>query len=169
MTDKTKEVLKLALEALECKDGWGSSFRVLKERAVTSLRTALNASKIEGDLIQRFYEGEEAKSLISEAEETITALREALAEQPAQQQEPVAWMQNTTAGLYVIDHCDEWHCIPLYTSPPASKPWVGLTKTDVSILLTGSPEFAERFDELTPSWIELVKTIEAKLKEKNSD
>ena len=52
------------------------------------------------------------------AELVIDALQEALAKQPTQQ-EPVAWMQNTTAGLYVIDHYDEWHSVPLYTSPPA--------------------------------------------------
>jgi len=73
----------------------------------------------------------------------ITAIREALAEQPAQddpcidgscsccwshldggpaQQEPVAWKDKTYGNLH---HQDFGNSIPLYTSPPASKPWVG--------------------------------------------
>ena len=132
----TKEALKLALEALECKDGWGSSVRVLKERAVTSLRTAMSSPKIKGDLMQRFYEGEEAKSLISEAEEAITALREALyaslAEQPAQvaeprKQEPVAWITKT--GSVWKTKADETDT-PLYTTPP-QRTWVGLTDDEI--------------------------------------
>lgn len=45
--------------------------------------------------------------------------------------------------------------------------WVGLTDEDVAVVLTGDNSLSTRLDELTPSWIELVRTIEAKLKEKN--
>jgi hypothetical protein len=41
MTDK--EALKLALGALECKDGWGSSIRSQKEKAITAIKQALAA------------------------------------------------------------------------------------------------------------------------------
>ena len=66
--------------------------------------------------------------------DAITAIREALAEQPAQQQEPVAWITKNGKGWL------RWHkpedseknkdSIPLYTAP-TSKPWVGLTQTDL--------------------------------------
>lgn len=31
-------------------------------------------------------------------------------------QEPVAWMQDTSAGLYVADRPDQWHTVPLFTA-----------------------------------------------------
>jgi hypothetical protein len=37
------EALKLALAALECKDGWGSSIRSQKEKAITAIKQALAA------------------------------------------------------------------------------------------------------------------------------
>ena len=37
------EALRLALEALEAKDGWGSSIREAKERAITAIKAALEA------------------------------------------------------------------------------------------------------------------------------
>ena len=49
-----------------------------------------------------------------------------------------------------------------------NKPWVGLTDEDVAVVLTGDASLATRLDELTPSWIELTRAIEAKLKEKNT-
>lgn len=46
--------------------------------------------------------------------------------------------------------------------------WVGLTDEDVAVVLTGDISLSTRLDELTPSWIDLVRSIEAKLKEKNT-
>ncbi len=87
----SKEAMKLALEALESKDTWGSSIREAKERA-------------------------------------ITALREALAEQPAQRQEPVAMDAVYAAwhGAGVDIAGGNWSrfvgMLPaLYTSPPAQQ------------------------------------------------
>ena len=91
---------------------------------------------------------------------TITAIKEALA-QP--EQEPVAWM-TPTGALYRtedVDECfDEKH-IPLYTSPPASKPWVGLTDKEYQELhlQMGSVYFFYQ---------DYGRAIEAKLKEKNT-
>jgi len=62
-----------------------------------------------------------------ELERVVLALRAALEEQPAEQQEPVAWRYN--GKLHEFDPSD-WATgpvTPLYTSPPA-KPWVGLTE-----------------------------------------
>jgi hypothetical protein len=80
----------------------------------------------------------------------ITALQEGLAEQPAQQQqEPVA----------VADGTFNHNCpvgTPLYTSPPAQRTWVGLTK--------------EERDELwyRLGYMDLMIAIEEKLREKNT-
>ena len=113
--------------------------------------------------------------------EAITALREALAEQPAPpgwidelakvpdnawpaQQEPFgyfrydlrldAWVQNR-AGLTGT---------PLYTSPPASKPWVGLTDEEVEQGLLRS-DYAL---QTAHAWRAGVVFAMAKLKEKNT-
>ena len=87
-------------------------------------------------------------------------LRAAL-EQPQVEQEPVAWA--TRMGEYAHIH---WGAkrpeypmvyeVPLYTSPPASKPWVGLTDEEMKAC-TQSPFVVENY-----------RAVEAKLKEKNN-
>ena len=111
-----------------------------------------------------------------------------LAEQPAQQQEPVAYASDVefddeteiipaeqkgklgTAGLR----------IPLYIEPPASKPWVGLTDEDIETAMPGGI-----YDCLADPWdcgvgdgdemrsikkdvVRVSRAIEAKLREKNA-
>ena len=91
--------------------------------------------------------------------EMENAIREALAEQPAQQQEPVAWMWKDGTVTTDPDRADgTW--TSLYTSPPASEPWVGLTDEEVD-------ECYYWKDRL---WTtdELVRHVEAKLREKNN-
>jgi hypothetical protein len=71
------------------------------------------------------------------------------------EQEPVAWMQDTTAGLYVEPQQDRYHTVPLYTAPPRRE-WRGLTKED----------------EIPWDGVDVksfAKAIEAKLKEKNHE
>jgi hypothetical protein len=99
----------------------------------------------------------------------ITALREALAEQPAQQ-EPVylvwlraycAWMHTDKESFDKISDDDRW---VLYTSPPPQRTWVGLTDEDVRQcsrdVVAGGPENSvDRF----------AYAIEAKLRSKNED
>jgi hypothetical protein len=123
----TKEAMKLALEALEScgEDGWYT----------------------EDDFgMSQTYDEEKVQK-------AITALREALAEQPAQQ-EPVAWMQDSIE-LYVQDRPSEYYTVPLYTSPPAQRTWVGL-------LWGNLPEDGQNHDFLRGAvW------AEAKLKELN--
>ena len=90
--------------------------------------------------------------------EAITAIREALAEQPAQRK-PVAWKDKTYGNLH---HQDFGNSIPLYTSPPANanagKPWVGLTDDERGQIINAN--FG------TGLW-SMAKDVEAKLKEKN--
>ena len=90
-------------------------------------------------------------------------IREALAEQPAQQQEPVAWITQNGKGWL------RWHkpednntdSVPLYTSPPASKPWVGLTDEEIMEISDAT--------EGSDCWhIDFARAIEAKLREKNA-
>jgi len=99
------------------------------------------------------------------------AIREAL-EQPAQQHEPVAWMVWTHGPVLVFMKKDEADMefnrlnhaypeptrmlVPLYTSPPASKP---LTDEEWE-------ELADRYGVVL--WRPLKSDVEAKLREKNA-
>ena len=88
----------------------------------------------------------------------------AFCKQPAQQQEPVAWITHNGKGWL------RWHkpednnidSVPLYTSPQLSKPWVGLStieldEIDAPIRERGHATIAE-----------IYRAIEAKLKERNT-
>ena len=132
----------------------------------------------------------------SKASEAITAIREALAEQPAQQTEPCGWrMKHNGEWAYSFTE-DAWDFIrrvpkaqqqepvavyvgetwcgsvvrlyedlpletPLYTSPPAQpiKPWMGLSDEEINAC-----------DPQEECWNlpEVARSIEAKLKEKNT-
>lgn len=84
--------------------------------------------------------------------------------QPAQEQEPVVTKNKSGITLHV-----GWDDLPvgtkLYTSPPASKPWVGLSEEDFytdmfSITSLGVCDIA--------TIKSISKDVEAKLKEKNT-
>lgn len=78
-----------------------------------------------------------------------------LVEHPAQH-EPFTHYRHYDNGLQ--DWADE-KTIPLYTSPPAQRPWVGLTEE----------EKRQLFDrEDYQGWLDYINAIEAKLKEKNT-
>ena len=131
-----------------------------------------------------------------QAAKTITAIREALAEQPAQQQayeqanplggpakvfaamadairagddyhavlrqygyaeaqqqEPVAWVCHGVNDQHDVDFYEnEINAIPvgtmLYTSPPASKPWVGLDNTDLAVCDTDGVQLARYWERV---------------------
>ena len=100
----SKEAMKLALEAL---------------------RFALHVGFDESSESQ-IKKGDKA---VQQHQKAITALREALAEQPAQQ-EPVAWMDidenGTFSHLRYWSESDNRHEVALYTSPPAQQEPVAL-------------------------------------------
>lgn len=144
MTDKKDEALKLALKkAFDLGQRWWQ----LADSEYSSHWKKADAVK------ERFNQ------LV---EDTI---RKALAEQLEQQQEPVAWRTRNAAlpGGYVVfqqypqavaDLGGEIE--PLYTSPPASKPWVELTPAEVHDIWC--------FNH-TPQ--EVCDAVSAKLREKN--
>ena len=105
-------------------------------------------------------------------------IREALAEQPAQQQEPVAWRDHVEQRLLTwrqsfvnksgdqlalddfmdkrsLDDLIDFVCSE-YTSPPASKPWQGLTDEERDEIYNTHEPYAD------------LKAVEAKLREKNA-
>ena len=122
--------------------------------------------------------------LVAKAIALTNVIDAALAEQPAQQQEPVAWHGYDLDGMVeAFDRVIEVHynskqpfhspvdsdarmalrilrgfipSMKRYTSPPASKPWVGLTNQeliDLTAIYSGAPLYC---------------AIEAKLREKNA-
>jgi hypothetical protein len=82
------------------------------------------------------------------------------------EQEPVAWMVYTQDGqsVYVtdnpIDIQEGQRDLPLYAAP---RQWVGLTDDEIKSLPSWWPSYED-----APALIELVKDVEAKLKEKNN-
>ncbi len=147
------EALKLALEALEnnrrkhyyCEDTWYSCPK--HEDGC--------ANDAEGDKCNCG-----ADKTNQQIDKAITAIKQAL-EAPVQ--EPVAWLchpfgdDDVEYGPY--EQCE--NCIPLYTTPPAQRQWVGLTDEDVDNFLKatwGRGVTAEDF----------IRAIEDKLKEKNT-
>lgn len=111
------------------------------------------------------------------------ALIKHLAEQPAQQ-EPVAWMDEQLQMLNFLygsgDFDGVWfdqkhpaekgafwwrkHLRRLFTSPPASKPWEGLTQEDMYEI----GEFKNTHGYVPTGFKRLAAAIEAKLREKNT-
>ena len=102
-------------------------------------------------------------------EAAITAIKEALAQPPLPEQEPLEYW-NAVEGWVKIDevrkHFDAVNCgtiykhggegrVPLYTAP-AQRPWVGLTED-------------EKFEMAAAQygWEDLLIAAEARLKEKN--
>lgn len=158
------DTMKLALEALElnrrthyyCEDTWYSCPK--HEDGC--------ANEAEGDECNCG-----ADQINAQIDNAITALREALAEQQAQRQEPYGWhtedhLTDRSATTYSKDVADRWKSkgwpvTPLYTSPPAqpSKPWVRLTPEQQATIAEANNMMVDD---------DLFAAIEAELKEKNT-
>jgi transcription elongation factor Elf1 len=79
-------------------------------------------------------------------------------ERPAQQ-EPVAWYRDED-GIRIYYESKVWDdATPLYTSPPAQRPWVGLTHEDIVIILN---------NDYGGSRADCIRAAEARLKERNT-
>ena len=82
----------------------------------------------------------------------------------AQQQEPVAYgMWDTMLGkgnrmmMVRLDKGQDGCTVPLYTSPPAQRTWLGMTHEEHMEIMTGTMTTSSR-----------MAAVEAKLKEKNT-
>jgi hypothetical protein len=139
----SKDVLKLALAALECKDGWGSSIRSQKDRAITAIKQALEQPVQEPEAwlqigLAPFHDGDVI----------------------ARKTKPKEW------------NPEWWRFEPLYTTPPAQEfvCSTGLCHfrkplTDEQISAIGSKIFPSTWNT---RHVEFARAIEAKLKEKNT-
>ena len=102
----------------------------------------------------------------SNLNKTVTALREALAEQPAQQ-EPVAWgVDWGKAGdipcVSIIKRLPGGGIEVVAVEYGPQRTWVGLTNNELQPI-------ADEYRILFGSWVEdFARAIEAKLKEKNN-
>lgn len=107
--------------------------------------------------------GLQEQETIEQVYKAITALRAALEEQPAEQQEPVAWLHN--GKLHEFDPSD-WATgpvTPLYTSPPA-KPWVNpsLKEYEDTMLANITPRTNDERDGIMGALSDMVVLLQEK-------
>lgn len=165
-----------------------------------ALKLALEALEETRNALAWFYDSyphdvtKKGNELLPHVETVLTAMREALAEQPVQQridldalgiphgqhfqpaqQEPVAW-DNCRSEKQCRSWCGNSACASHWndTPPPASKPWVGLTDEEMRDL---EKQFnAERVRTSDEEYLVIYpgdywawqRAIEAKLREKNT-
>lgn len=141
-----------------------------------ALKLALEALEETRNALAWFYDSypedvtPKGNELLPHVEVVLTAIREALAEQPAQQQEPAAEITAEDMGrpfnaIRIGTHF--YKEVPpvgtkLYTSPPASKPWVGLTQDELNMIGDKMRTWNSH------SLVDVYTAIEAKLREKNA-
>lgn len=133
------------------------------------------------ELVAKAYEGGFIDGMQKQMQSSVDRAVNRMAEQPAQQQEPVAvaaWNLARMTRLLFDAWCkaEPTHNITkypesymasfqdmaravIYTSPPASKPWVGLTRDERMDIIN---RFAGQ------DWVYAVEAIETKLREKNA-
>ena len=149
----SKEAMKLALEALE------NSVDLVRE-------DAYQAEKLYGNYPTRQGKVNGLKVLADDHEKAITAMREALAEQPAQPMHP------EIKKMYedYFDKCFRESSEPVSENfmdalkfDVAMRDWVGLTHEEVEEVWE-QVESSDFLDCVHP----LARAIEAKLKEKNT-
>ena len=161
----SREVMKLALEALECTEYPQDHYD-----AITALQEALAEQPAQ----QGCMRCNTPKKCALYGCSPLTWP----SEKPAQQ-EPVAWMVDVDlanyqgqseyrtilawnakpvwSGTHEIN--EVLKAVPLYTSPPAQRPWVGLTHEDIVIILN---------NDYGGSRADCIRAAESKLKEKNT-
>jgi len=96
--------------------------------------------------------------------EEIEELRQYIEQREQSLQKPVAWMHTIIKDNIISHkpadlkkHPERWAA--LY---PAPRPWVGLTVEEIKSLPSWWPSYED-----TPALVQLVKDVEAKLREKN--
>ena len=162
MTDKKDEALKLALVIVEeyvREHGYGmATLNAIKEALADQPENQvddINVVDIPAHQCQHAWKN------ISSKRQTVYQCEICgiyTFEQPAQQQEPVAWMYRDSWGDLKLSQSmpPNVGAFPLYTSPPASRPWVSLTDEE-------RRELRKRNQQHDA----FAKAIDAALKEKN--
>jgi hypothetical protein len=147
MTKQT-EAMKLALEALEKADRHcpvNTEAEVFVRLSITALQEALAEQKSGIKQVIELYDSPD---------------------QPAQpQQDPFIYYRHYDGGTQ--DFPDE-KTIPLYTSPPAQRTWVGLTDEEYREAEKAVWAVISLDDTEKEANSEFYEAIEAKLKEKNT-
>ena len=116
------------------------------------------------ELVAKAYEGGFIDGMQKQMQSSVDRAVNRMAEQPAQQQEPVAYVYEREIDGFGLRK-DVKFLKPvevgsdLYTSPPASKPWVGLTRDERMSIINRL---------IGQDWVYALDAIEAKLKEKNA-
>ena len=141
MTDLRKAAQQ-ALEAIHLWH-WAGETHLLMA-AHDAIRTALEQDEL--------YEGFSAIDVKSTPEYRIA------------RGEPVAWIRDGTAGLYVSHNWDLEYTLPLFAHPP-QRPWVGLTDEEMSDIVV---DIDVDFGDLLWKVVCLTKIIETELKERNT-
>jgi hypothetical protein len=196
---KKDEALKLALENAQpsfMAPGW----TLVRNEDITALREALAEQPAQQEVDwEKLYRLEvKKKEALAAKYERDTGKKLTrivpMAEQPAQQQEPVA--QKPYAYEYGVDNGDGTYSVridrgplihtgtqyeycaprnphpehpvkPLYTSPPASKPWVGLTDEERNDMINAA--YDDHYNRrVSDTDLEIAKAVESKLREKNA-
>ena len=191
---KQEAALRLALEALDSYHGYMEPLTTVfggprvpaeqsttgkVEKAVTALRRALEQQPnraLVTCLFDAAAKSGNPKSIelaaqlsgVPPCEKCGYVIQHCRCPQPAE--EPVAWIEhgsNEVPSIVVWERGDSENYTPLYTSPPASKPWVGLTvdevwKDDDAMALNA--EMGLSLDQM----MELIEWANAKLREKNA-
>ena len=184
------EAMKLALEALDDYLLGDENLPFKCAKAITAIREALAEPDYKALYEKAAQQYNELAALMAEqpAQQRpqncgtgYCSCIECLFEQPAQQQEPISL---DDISLVCLPHAypgaaafaKGWNSAlatlsergPLYTSPPASKPWVGLTRPErFEIEQAMSKYYDYRHECKTVCLPEFAAAIEAKLKEKN--
>ena len=171
----SKEAMKLALEALEwCHGGEPCG----TAEAITALREALAEQKSGIKQVIELYDSPDQPSqqepvayMGTDSDGNPNKFRlnpfsgcVSLYEKPSPVQKPVAYMdiceKNQMSGLRYWSEPDNRHEVPLYTSPPAQRTWVGLTDEEITDIWAGTSPYYHEDD--------FAKAIEAKLRERNT-
>jgi hypothetical protein len=109
--------------------------------------------------------GEDYKATILQIHAFANAIREQ--SKASLRDVPVAWLSDEplagspVISAYLAESCPEYkqtYTVPLYTAPPRTREWVGLNGEEIAQLTLENIGYPVR----------LTKTIEAKLKEKNT-
>ena len=168
MTDKKTEALKLELQRIRNIVGQVTGLEDYDEENLSDAYKSI--CRVIDSLAEQPAQQQAGDSKTGESE-TQSDLKFA-GETQAQQQEPVAEVRllrtggNAGLATQIVQIVEGYYPAgtKLYTSPPASKPWAGLTQEDMYEI----GEFKNTHGYVPTGFKRLVAAIEAKLREKNA-